>query len=112
MGTDLSEGIPAAAVQEGQMIGGEFQGKPVLIARSGGQLFAIGAKCTHYGGPLAGGIVVNDTARCPWPHACLCLETGGALPAPALGSVDCFDIRGENAQGVLHGKGSPQARPE
>ncbi len=112
MGTDLSEGIPAAAVQEGQMIGGEFQGKPVLIARSGGQLFAIGAKCTHYGGPLAEGIVVNDTVRCPWHHACFSLKTGEPLRAPALDPVDCFDIREENEKVFVTGKASPKPRPK
>src|SRR5258707_5583804 len=112
MGTDLSEGIPAAAVQEGQMIGGEFQGKPVLIARSGGQLFAIGAKCTHYGGALGGGIVVNDTVRCPWHHACFSLKTGEPLRAPALDPVDCFDIREESVKGSVRGKAWHKPRPK
>src|SRR5712692_8283355 len=92
MGTDLSEGIPAASVQDGQMIGSQFQGKPVLLARSGGQLFAIGAKCTHYGGPLAEGLIVGDTVRCPWHHACFSLRTGEALRAPALDPVPCWRV--------------------
>jgi hypothetical protein len=33
----------------------------VLIARSGGSVFAIGAECTHYHGPLAEGALVGDT---------------------------------------------------
>ena len=31
-------------------------GEPVLLARRDDQVFAIGAICTHYGGPLAEGL--------------------------------------------------------
>jgi len=111
-GPDLSQGIAAASLQDGQMVQGHVEGKPVLVARSGGKLFAIGAKCTHYGGPLAEGIIVDDTVRCPWHHACFSLKTGEALHAPALNPVDCFNIREENGKVHLTGKASPKPRPK
>jgi len=112
MATDLSKGIPSADVQEGQMVGGQLEGKPVLVARSGGQLFAIGAKCTHYGGPLAEGIVAGDTVRCPWHHACFSLRTGEPVRAPALDPVDCFMVREENGSVFVTGKASPRPGPK
>jgi apoptosis-inducing factor 3 len=86
-GPDFSQGIPFESIPDGGMIGGHAAGKPVLVARRGNDVFAIGASCTHYGGPLADGLMVGDTVRCPWHHACFSLRTGEAVRAPALNPV-------------------------
>jgi NADPH-dependent 2,4-dienoyl-CoA reductase/sulfur reductase-like enzyme/nitrite reductase/ring-hydroxylating ferredoxin subunit len=74
------------------MILGHVDNDPVLVARSNGSLYAIGATCTHYGGPLAEGLLVGDTVRCPWHHACFSFRTGEPLLAPALDRVACFRV--------------------
>jgi NADPH-dependent 2,4-dienoyl-CoA reductase/sulfur reductase-like enzyme/nitrite reductase/ring-hydroxylating ferredoxin subunit len=91
-GPDLSAGIEQSALLEGQMLVGHAAGEAVLIARSGAKVFAIGAHCTHYGGPLADGILVGDSVRCPYHHACFSLETGAATRAPARDAVACYEI--------------------
>jgi 3-phenylpropionate/trans-cinnamate dioxygenase ferredoxin reductase subunit len=89
-GPDLVAGIPSASVADGSMLLGHVNDEPVLVARTGGALYAIGATCSHYGGPLSEGIIVGDTVRCPWHHACFSLKTGEPLRAPALDRVSCF----------------------
>ena len=64
-GPDLGQGIPLVDVPDGGMIGGHVGDDAILLARRGNELFAIGATCSHYGGPLAEGLVVDDTVRCP-----------------------------------------------
>jgi NADPH-dependent 2,4-dienoyl-CoA reductase/sulfur reductase-like enzyme/nitrite reductase/ring-hydroxylating ferredoxin subunit len=91
-GPDLEQGIALSDLADGAMLLGHAGGEAVLIARQGDELFAIGATCTHYGGPLAEGLMVGDTVHCPWHHACFSLRTGEALHAPALNPVPCWTV--------------------
>jgi NADPH-dependent 2,4-dienoyl-CoA reductase/sulfur reductase-like enzyme/nitrite reductase/ring-hydroxylating ferredoxin subunit len=91
-GPDLKNGISLDELADGAMLGGHADGEAVLLVRRGGELYAIGGTCTHYGGPLAEGLLVGDTVRCPWHHACFDLRTGEALRAPALNPVPAWNV--------------------
>jgi NADPH-dependent 2,4-dienoyl-CoA reductase/sulfur reductase-like enzyme/nitrite reductase/ring-hydroxylating ferredoxin subunit len=79
------------------MIGGHADGQAVVLARDGQEIFAVGGQCTHYGAPLADGLVVGHTLRCPWHHACFDLRTGEALAAPALNPLSRWEVVREGA---------------
>jgi len=71
VGPDLTQGIPLAEIAEGSMVAGDVGGETVLLVHQAGELFAVGATCTHSGAPLADGLLVGDTI--PMPVAsCLC----------------------------------------
>lgn len=91
-GPDLTMGVDLSTIPDGTMLLGHASGEPVLLARRGGELFAIGAICTHYGAPLNEGLLVADTVRCPWHHACFSLRTGEVLRAPALDQVSRWRV--------------------
>jgi NADPH-dependent 2,4-dienoyl-CoA reductase/sulfur reductase-like enzyme/nitrite reductase/ring-hydroxylating ferredoxin subunit len=89
---DLTLGTAADSVPSGGSVLGHVGEDDVLLARDGDRFFAVGAHCTHYKGPLAEGLVVGDTVRCPLHHACFSLETGEALRAPALDPIACWRV--------------------
>src|SRR6185503_19696638 len=99
-GPDLVEGVAHSSIADGAMLLGHAHGEPALLARRGDDLFAIGAICTHYGAPLEQGLLVDETVRYPWHHACFDLRTGEALRAPALNPVSCWRV--EQRDGVVY----------
>src|SRR4051812_43329532 len=91
-GPDLAQGVSLTELPDGGQLLGHSSGEAVLVVRRGEEIFAIGATCTHYGGPLAEGVVTGDTVRCPWHHACFSLRTGEAGPAPPPETVSCYRV--------------------
>lgn len=82
-GPDLALGVSLQDLEDGRQLLGHFAGEPVLVVRRGGEVFAIGANCTHYGGPLAEGIVV-------WGTRCAVL---GTTPVSACGPARRYALR-------------------
>ena len=89
---DFGKGINVDRVSDGGIVEGKVGNDDVLLIRRGSEFVAIGAHCTHYGGPLAKGLVVGDEIRCPLHHACFSLKTGEVLRAPALDPISCWRV--------------------
>src|ERR1700688_1308227 len=107
---DFRNGFPISDLGDGSMISGHADGEELVLARRGDEVFAIGAHCTHYGGPLAEGLIVGDTVRCPWHHACFSLRTGEALRAPALDPVTCWKVETRDGKLFVRDK-EPEKKP-
>ena len=109
-GVDLTKGVAASTLTDGGRILGRVGDDDVVLARSGTELFAIRAQCSHYRGPLVEGLIVGDTVRCPWHHACFSLRTGEALRAPALDPIPCWRVEQEGDRIFVREK-LPAANP-
>ncbi|MCK1739296.1 FAD-dependent oxidoreductase [Bradyrhizobium sp. 138] len=90
-GPDLSKGAPLTAFKDGKLLGHVGE-EDVLLVQAGSEVFAIEPACSHYHGPLAEGLVVSDTIRCPWHHACFSLRTGEATRPPALNALAVWEV--------------------
>src|SRR5882762_5049091 len=116
-GPDFEKGYETRNVRDGEMLLGHAFGEAILVARQGSELFAIGTTCTHYGGPLAKGLMVDCTVRCPWHHARFDLRTGEAIAAPALNNIACYRIEKRRERFFVSGKidkkaeGRPKSSP-
>ena len=89
---DFRNGFALRDLPDGAIVAGRVDTDDAILARRGDAFFAVGAHCTHYHGPLADGLLVGDTVRCPWHHACFNLRTGEAVRAPALDPIPCWRV--------------------
>ena len=110
-GPDFEAGLPLADLSEGIPLAGHVGKRDALLVRRGGEIFAVSAFCTHYHGPLAEGIVVDDTIRCPWHHACFSLRTGAALRPPALAGVTRWRVEQQDGKVFVREKLADEPRP-
>ena len=114
-GPDLAAGVSIVELAENTPLLGHAHGAPVVLVRTPSVIRAMGAVCSHYSGPLAEGLVVGETLRCPWHHACFDLRTGIPTGAPALDPVACYVVirRGDRVLvGVKQAPSPPPAPTE
>ena len=102
-GPDLAKGVALSDFKDDKL-SGHVGDEEVLLVRSGGDIFAVGAHCSHYHGPLADGLVAGGSVRCPWHHACFDLRTGEAERAPALSPIDCWQVEQRDCRIFVAGK--------
>src|SRR5947209_1507050 len=102
-GPDLVQGVALSEFTADTLLG-HVGDQDVVLVRSGPEIFAIDAHCSHYHGPLAAGLVVGDSIRCPWHHACFDLRTGEATRAPALTALAVWQVEHEGGRILVRQK--------
>lgn len=80
------KGVSSLSLQTGEKREVEvegIEGAKVLLLNAGGQIKALGPKCTHYGAPLVNG-VLTESGRlvCPWHGGKPGLRLATPLPVP------------------------------
>jgi 3-phenylpropionate/trans-cinnamate dioxygenase ferredoxin component len=91
--------VRAAAVHEippGERKLIEVEGTRIAIFNLDGDYYAIEDVCTHDGGPLVEGDIVNGhQIQCPRHGARFDIRTGAALSMPAFSPTESFEVRVE-----------------
>ena len=100
----MSKEIMVAKVndlQDGEMKEVEVDGLKILLTRLEGTFYAIGGECSHYGGPLAEGVLNGVHVTCPWHQARFHVKTGGVADPPALDSMARFETKVQGDRVIL-----------
>lgn len=71
----------------------EVEEVPVLLYRDGTDIFAIGAVCSHAGGPLDEGMIEGECVRCPWHDSVFDLRDGSVVHGPATYPEPAYEAR-------------------
>jgi NADPH-dependent 2,4-dienoyl-CoA reductase/sulfur reductase-like enzyme/nitrite reductase/ring-hydroxylating ferredoxin subunit len=107
---DLSQGVPIARFAAEARVVGKLGDDEILLVRQEDEYFAVGARCTHYSGPLAQGLVLGDEVRCPLHHACFSLRTGEPLRPPAFDAIPCWRVEQVGDRVFVREKRPPASR--
>ena len=90
---EWTEVLDDAALAEGQLHGVEVEGRAVVLARHGGQVYALADTCAHRGGSLAEGELVGDCVQCPLHASQFKLADGSVERGPSAYPQPVFDVR-------------------
>jgi nitrite reductase (NADH) small subunit len=91
MGT-LVKVADAGALQPGQAMAVEAEGRKIALFNVDGTYYAIGDECPHRGGPLSEGEISGTTVTCPWHAADFDVCTGNVLSPPASEGVPSYKV--------------------
>ena len=83
------------ALQNGQMQQIAVGDSDILLSKIKDKFYATGAFCSHYGAPLAKGVLCGERIVCPWHNACYNAIAGQQEEPPGLDSLTHFAVRVE-----------------
>jgi nitrite reductase/ring-hydroxylating ferredoxin subunit len=90
---DWTSVLPEAELAEGdprRVVTGDAA---ILLVRDGGQVYALANRCSHLGGPLNDGVIVDGCVQCPWHQSMVRLRDGHIVRGPASVPQPTYDVR-------------------
>ncbi|GBE88532.1 Apoptosis-inducing factor 1 [Sparassis crispa] len=101
--------LDESELKDGDMKQVDFEGEgKILLSRLGDKIHATSAFCTHYGAPLAKGVLTADgRVVCPWHGACFNVCTGDIEDAPAPAALHLF--KAHVSGGKIHVTADPSS---
>ncbi|GAA5885205.1 hypothetical protein JCM16303_005902 [Sporobolomyces ruberrimus] len=83
----------------------------ILLSKVKGQYYANSSKCTHYGAPLAKGVLTeNGRLVCPWHGACFNVCKNGDLEdAPGIDALQSFKVEVDGSSVYVHAPSDEKA---
>jgi nitrite reductase/ring-hydroxylating ferredoxin subunit/uncharacterized membrane protein len=80
---DWTAVLPLTEIAEYEARRVEIDGAPVLVYRDVEAVYAIGAVCSHAGGPLEQGTIDGACVECPWHQSVFDMRDGHVVHGPA-----------------------------
>jgi nitrite reductase/ring-hydroxylating ferredoxin subunit/uncharacterized membrane protein len=71
----------------------DADGVRIAAARANGQIHALADRCSHRGGPLSEGALIDGCLECPWHASRFDLQTGDVVRGPASVPQPRYEVR-------------------
>jgi NADPH-dependent 2,4-dienoyl-CoA reductase/sulfur reductase-like enzyme/nitrite reductase/ring-hydroxylating ferredoxin subunit len=88
-------------LQDGEMLEVDIGQRSILLVRVDGEYHALASHCTHYGAPLAKGVLSGHHVVCPWHQTYFDIVTGKMEEPPGLNAVQHFETRIEGDEVII-----------
>src|SRR5207249_3978636 len=95
---DFVEVMNIADLEEGKLARVDAAGIPAVLLKQGPNIYAIGATCSHMGGPLDEGTCENGVVTCPWHGSRFRMSNGSVVNGPAVYAEPTFAVRIRNGK--------------
>lgn len=111
--TDWMAVLPLTEIAEYEARRVEIDGTPVLVYRDVEAVYAIGAVCSHAGGPLEQGTIDGACVECPWHQSVFDMRDGHVVHGPATLGQPSYQarIRDGKIEIRLHPEQAPNLAP-
>jgi len=90
--------LPESQLADNKPTKAMVQGVPILLVRRAGRIFAMADTCSHFGGPLSDGKLVDNCIECPYHASQFNLEDGHVVNGPAVHPQPCLEVRTRDGQ--------------
>jgi nitrite reductase/ring-hydroxylating ferredoxin subunit/uncharacterized membrane protein len=88
----------ADELEPGQMKHVIVNGAWLVLAKSGNAIHAIDGLCTHEGGPLCDGVLMDGAVQCPWHGSRFDVRTGSVMAGPARKAIRTYGVKVEGGR--------------
>ncbi len=93
-----TDAAAASDVEEGRLHRVDVDGQAVVLVRQGGEVYAMGATCSHYGAPLETGELTDGCLVCPWHASRFHLRSGKVARGPATSPQLSYRVRTQGSR--------------
>lgn len=97
---------------DGQMLLVSVAGERVVVGRCSEGFFAFSDHCSHKGGPLSDGALVDCTVQCPWHGSQFDIRTGRVVSGPAEEKIDTYKLEVRNGEVYIQPPVTEEVKPK
>ena len=95
----IQKALDVSEVPEGTLVRAMLGSEPLVLLREGDRIHALHATCSHAGGPLDRGTLVDGCVQCPWHGSRFRLADGHVQRGPAVYDQPRYEVRAAEGGG-------------
>jgi nitrite reductase/ring-hydroxylating ferredoxin subunit/uncharacterized membrane protein len=96
---------------DGQVLLAQVGADRIVVGRCSEGLFAFSDRCTHRGGPLSDGALVDCTVQCPWHGSQFDIRSGRVVAGPAEEKILVHEVEVRKGEVYVKPRSTEKSEP-